>query len=125
MTTTTLPASRLRNGGIWALRVIIGLMFLAAAGMKLTSQPMMVAEFDAVGLGQWFRYFTGALELAGAIAVLVPRTSIYGAVVLLLVDIGAFIAQVTILHMDWIHCVVIGALIVGLIALQIRTPRKL
>jgi uncharacterized membrane protein YphA (DoxX/SURF4 family) len=103
---------------IWVLRVLLGLAFLFFSFMKLSGQPNMVAEFDVVGLGQWFRYFTGGLELIGGLAVLVPRASVIGAILLLIVDAGAFIAQVAILHMDWIHCVVIGALLALLIFLQ-------
>jgi putative oxidoreductase len=110
---------------IWILRGVIGLLFLAAAAMKLTSQAQMVAEFQTVGLGQWFRYLTGSLELVGAVALLVPRSSIVGAVILLLVDIGAFFAQIAILHMDWVHTVVIGAVIGLLIYLQRRALRKM
>jgi putative oxidoreductase len=110
---------------IWILRGVIGLLFLAAAAMKLTSQAQMVAEFQTVGLGQWFRYLTGSLELVGAVALLVPRSSIVGAVILLLVDIGAFFAQIAILHMDWVHTVVIGAVIGLLIYLQLRALRKM
>jgi hypothetical protein len=78
----------------------------------------MIAEFNTVGLGQWFRYFTGSLELIGGLAVLIPRISVFGAILLLIVDFGAFIAQVTILHMGWMHCVVIAILLGLLIYLQ-------
>ncbi|MBZ5759081.1 MULTISPECIES: DoxX family protein [Rhizobium] len=120
MSTTTLNSPRILTISIWVLRVLVALMFLAAATMKLTSQPMMVAEFEQVGLGQWFRFLTGGLELIGAIAVLVPRTSILGALLLLLVDAGAFVAQIAVLHMDWVHTIVIGAVIALLIYLQRR-----
>jgi uncharacterized membrane protein YphA (DoxX/SURF4 family) len=79
---------------------------------------MLVAEFDLVGLGQWFRIVTGILEIGGGILVLVPALSALGAAVLLLVDVGAFIAQVSVIHMDWVHTVVIGALLAVLIYLQ-------
>lgn len=104
--------------GLWILRVLMAALFLFAAFMKLTSQPMMVAEFDKVGLGQWFRVFTGGLELIGGIGVLIPRFSPLAACLLLLIDVGAFVAQVTTLHMDWIHTVVIALLLGGLIYLQ-------
>jgi len=84
------------NIGIWVLRVLLGLAFLLASYMKLSGQPRMVAEFDVVGLGQWFRHFTATLELIGGLAILVPRTSVFGAIVLLMVDLGAFVANVTI-----------------------------
>ncbi len=123
MNTATLSSPRAVTIYVWILRLVVAAMFIAAATMKLTSQPMMVAEFEQVGLGQWFRIFTGILELVGGIAVLVPRVSVIGAGLLLLVDAGAFVAQVGILHMDWIHTIIIGAIIALLIQLQRRTAR--
>jgi putative oxidoreductase len=103
---------------LWVLRVLMAALFLFAALMKLTSQPMMIAEFEHVGLGQWFRYFTGAIELIGGIGVLMPRFSPFAALLLLLVDAGAFVAQATMLHMDWIHTIVIGLILGTLVYLQ-------
>jgi uncharacterized membrane protein YphA (DoxX/SURF4 family) len=111
-------SGRVKTITVWVLRVLVGAMFILAGFMKLSGQPMMVAEFDTVGLGQWFRYFTGALELVFGIGVLVPRYSVISAIMLLLIDIGAFIAQVTVLHMDWIHTIIIGAVIAVTIYLQ-------
>jgi len=118
MTSATLSKPRSANIAVWILRVVVAALFLFAGVMKLSGQPMMVAEFDTVGLGQWFRSFTGLLEVAGAVATLVPAVSALGAVLLLLVDAGAFVAQVAVLHMDWIHPIVIGAVIAALIYLQ-------
>jgi uncharacterized membrane protein YphA (DoxX/SURF4 family) len=111
--------------GLWALRIVVAGLFLFAAFMKLSGQPMMVQEFETVGLGQWFRYATGLLELIGGIMVLIPTVSALGACLLLLVDVGAFVAQVTVLHMDWIHTIVIGAVIGLLIYLQRQQLRDL
>ena len=36
----------------------------------------MVDLFAKVGLGQWFRYFTGLLEIAAGIGLLIPAPSI-------------------------------------------------
>lgn len=123
MSNTVKPSSRLQAITIWGLRGVLGVLFLAAAAMKLSSQPQMIAEFQTIGLGQWFRIFTGSLELIGAIAIFVPQSSIIGATILLIVDLGAFAAQVAVLHMDWVHTIVIGALIVLLIHLQRRVAR--
>jgi uncharacterized membrane protein YphA (DoxX/SURF4 family) len=112
--------SRGKAIGVWVLRVAIALLFLFAATMKLIGQPMMVAEFDTIGLGQWFRYFTGLVEVAGALLVLWPRYTGLGALILLAVDVGAFFAQVLALHGDWIHTVVIGAVLAALIYLTRR-----
>ena len=118
MTSATLSKPRSTNVALWVLRGGVAALFLFAASMKLTSQPMMVQEFDMVGLGQWFLYFTGVLEAVGAAATLIPSVSVLGAVLLLAVDAGAFVAQVAAIHMDWVHPIVIGAVIAALIYLQ-------
>jgi uncharacterized membrane protein YphA (DoxX/SURF4 family) len=120
MNTAVMPLSRPTRISLWVLRVLLAALFLAAAFMKLTGAPMIVAEFDLVGLGQWFRYVTGVLELAGAVLLLVPAVSRFGAILLLLIDAGAFVAQVERIHMDWVHTIVIGALLALAIQLQRR-----
>ncbi len=112
------PASRGAKTLIWILRILVAGVFLSGAIMKLTGQAMMVAEFQQIGLGDWFRYFTGALELVGGVAVLLPAVSALGAALLLVVDVGACIAQVEVLHQDWIHTIVIGTLLTVLIYRQ-------
>ena len=111
MSSTPTAAFPIRSIALWVLRVLLAAMFLFAAYMKLSGNPMMVAEFDTVGLGQWFRYVTGLIELVGAVTLLVPKTSLYGAALLLCVDAGAFVAQIAVIHQDWIHTIVIGALL--------------
>jgi putative oxidoreductase len=82
----------------WLLSALLALIFLMAGSMKLMSRPNMVQEFAQVGLGQWFRYFTGILEVAGAICMVVPPLSRWGAVVLAAVMSGAVVAHLTALH---------------------------
>jgi putative oxidoreductase len=50
-----------------------------------------------VGLGQWFRYFTGMLEVAGAIGLLISRYAFSAAILLALVMVGATISNLTVL----------------------------
>jgi putative oxidoreductase len=118
MTSAVLPASRSKAIALWILRILMAALFLFASYMKLSGNPMMVDEFNTIGLGQWFRYLTGLLELVGGIAILVPSVSVFAAIVLLAVDVGAFITQVAVLHGDWIHTVVIGAILAAVIYLQ-------
>ena len=44
-------------------------LFLFAAFMKVSGRPAMIEEFNTIGLGQWFRYLTGTMELIGGIAI--------------------------------------------------------
>jgi putative oxidoreductase len=103
---------------LWVLRVLMAALFLFAAFAKLTSMQIEVDAFAMLPVGQWFRYLVGLLELAGGICVLIPTISGLGAIVLLVVDVGAFFAQILFLHQDWIHPIVIGAILVALIYLQ-------
>lgn len=82
----------------WVLCVLLAFIYLAVGGMKLAGRPVMVEEFREVGLGQWFRYFTGILEITGAVCLLIPRVSKWGALLLVVVMIGALTAHFTVLH---------------------------
>lgn len=48
------------------LRGLLTLAFVAAGIAKLVGVGMMIDTFDAVGVGQWFRYLTGFIEIAAA-----------------------------------------------------------
>jgi len=77
-----LAPSKWRRGLCWTVQVLVAAAFLAAGGAKLTGDPSMVAVFDQVGIGQWFRYLTGAAEITGAVLILVPKAAIFGAALL-------------------------------------------
>src|SRR3989441_3239716 len=69
------------NVVLWVLQVAAG-MFLMVGFLKLSGDSQLVGLFEAIGLGQWFRYLTGTLEVAGAVFVFFPRTRGLGAVML-------------------------------------------
>jgi len=83
---------------LWTLQVLVALAFVAAAAGKLLGGADMIALFDAVGVGQWFRYVTGSLELLGALLLIVPGTAPFGSVLLAGVMVGAIVAHLTVLH---------------------------
>ena len=97
--------------GLWIVKALVALAFLAAAGLKLSGSPKMVAEFGELGLGQAFRYVTGGIEGLGALALLWPRTAFVGAVMLAGICGGALLAQLAVLHGDVVHVFVLGALV--------------
>src|SRR5216684_226928 len=65
--------------GAWVLQGLLAAAFLAAGGAKLLGAAMMVQIFDQIGMGQWFRIVTGLVEVAGAVALLVPGFAALGA----------------------------------------------
>jgi putative oxidoreductase len=77
------------NVGLWILQIGAAGMFLMVGFFKLSGDPRMVGLFDAIGLGQWFRYVTGSLEVLGGVLLLVPRLSGLGALLLVGVMLGA------------------------------------
>ena len=89
---TQAPSVRRGRSGLIALWVVqIGLagMFLLAGGSKLLGAPAMVALFNTIGIGQWFRYATGLIEVGSALALLVPSIAVFGALALVPTMIGA------------------------------------
>jgi putative oxidoreductase len=97
-----------------SLRVVFALMFAGAAAFKLSGHPAAVQEFEQVGFGQGFRYFTAFMELVGAALLLWPRGVFVGASLLAAVCGGAFVAQAWALHGDIVHTIVMAAALLGI-----------
>ena len=89
---THAPSVRRGRSGVialWVVQIALASMFLLAGGSKLLGAPAMVALFNTIGIGQWFRYVTGLIEVGSAIALLVPSIAVYGALALVPTMIGA------------------------------------
>ena len=91
-------ASPVRSGragliAIWIVQIALAGMFLLAGGSKLLGAPAMVGLFDAIGIGQWFRYLTGLIEVGSALALLVPSIAVFGALALLATMVGAIVTH--------------------------------
>ena len=89
--TQTSPVRLGRVGGIalWTVQIVLAGMFLLAGSSKLVGAAAMVALFDAIGIGQWFRYLTGFIEVSSAVALLVPSFAVFGALALVATMVGA------------------------------------
>jgi putative oxidoreductase len=74
---------------LWAVQIALAGMFLLAGSSKLLGAPEMVGLFDAIGIGQWFRYVTGLIEVSSALALLVPSVAVFGALALVATMLGA------------------------------------
>ena len=89
---TQTPAVRSGRSGLivlWVAQIALAGMFLLAGSSKLLSAPAMVELFDAIGIGQWFRYLTGLIEVGSALALLVPSIAVFGALALVATMVGA------------------------------------
>jgi uncharacterized membrane protein YphA (DoxX/SURF4 family) len=84
----------------WLLRLSLAGLFLAIGLEKFAAGHAgqeWVTLFARLGLGQWFRYFTGAVEALGGILMLVPRATLIGAGLLASAMIGAITAHLFVL----------------------------
>ena len=104
---TVRPSRRI---GAWTLQGILAAAFLAAGVAKLTGAPFMVDLFAQIGLGQWFRVTTGVVEVAGAVALLVPGLASIGGLWLGFTMIGAVAAHLLVLHTSPAPAIVLGLL---------------
>jgi putative oxidoreductase len=91
--TSDRAVSRSWNIALWILQISAAAAFLAAGSAKLLGNPLMVIMFAQIGAGEWFRYVTGAIEVGSAILLVIPRTSFYGAALLVCTMICAVMAH--------------------------------
>ena len=91
---STRQRSRVVTGILWTLQILSAAMFLFSGSLKLTSAPMMVQMFGVIGVGQWFRYATGGIEVVSALLLLIPALAAYGAAALAVTMVGAIITHV-------------------------------
>ena len=101
---------RWKSAGLWVVRGLLALAFAGAGGAKLYGVPMLVEEFQHMGLGQWFRYFTGTLELLGAVLILVPSLAAFGAMLLICIMVGATLMHLLVIGGSPVPALVLLAL---------------
>jgi uncharacterized membrane protein YphA (DoxX/SURF4 family) len=87
---------RVANVGLWTLQVLLAAVYAFSAAGKLSAEAQNVAGFEAMGLGTTGMYIIGALELAGAIAMFVPRLTGLAAACFVALMAGAVIITLAI-----------------------------
>lgn len=95
-----------------AIRALLTLAFGAAGIAKLMGADMMVHTFDIIGVGQWFRYVTGLIEVGSAVALWLPGLTAYAAGLLVCTMIGAILAHAVFLGL----ATALPAVVLGLLA---------
>jgi putative oxidoreductase len=78
----------------WALRLFVAAVFLFEGTDKFGSRRLWIRLFTDIGIGQWFRYATGAIETIGGILILIPRATMIAVAMLACTMVGAFLAHV-------------------------------
>ena len=96
MTTIAIERSRTWVSVLWVLQIVSAAMFLMAGVSKLAGVPAMVQLFGLIGLGQWFRYLTGTIEVVSAVLLLIPSVASYAAALLAVTMVGAILTHLLI-----------------------------
>jgi uncharacterized membrane protein YphA (DoxX/SURF4 family) len=90
---TESPRSKAATVTLWAAQLLVAALFLFAGMGKLAGAEMHVQLFAAIGIGQWFRYVTGSIEVLGAVLLFVPSLARFGALALTATMIGAIVTH--------------------------------
>lgn len=90
------PRGRGARIALRGLQILLALFYAIASALpKLIAHPTAAEGFDELGWGSAGMYTIGALELAGAIALLVPVLQSVAAMALSALMVGAFVATIT------------------------------
>ena len=74
------------------IRLGVAIVFLIAGAEKFSAtnpNSHWVSMFNQIGLGEWFRYFAGVVEVLGAALILIPRTVLIGVALLAVTMVSA------------------------------------
>ncbi|MEU5696765.1 DoxX family protein [Actinosynnema sp. NPDC020468] len=89
---------RVGSAVVWVVQVALAGYFVYSGWLLLGDG--LVGKFERIGFGQWLRYLTGVLEIAGALGLLVPRLCGAAALGLVGVMAGAVATELVILSGD-------------------------
>lgn len=78
---------------------VLAAVFLLSGAAKLAGLEFEIQAFERWGYPQWFMYLSAAIEIIGAIGLLIPRLSILAAACLALYMSGAVGTHV--IHYEW------------------------
>ncbi|GAA1818125.1 DoxX family protein [Actinomadura chokoriensis] len=125
-TTATATAGHgTRRKVLWGAQILLAAFLLIGSGLpKLVGQADAVETFDLIGWGQWFRYVTGAIEVTGAIALVIPRLAGLAATGLIGLMAGAVLTQILVIEPAWSALPAAFAIVFATIAYDRRAETR-
>ncbi|MDB4911252.1 MAG: DoxX family protein [Gemmatimonadetes bacterium] len=87
-----------RLGWVRIAELGLGLLFVLAGLVKLSGMPFMVELFRSLGFGQWLRYVTALVELAGGALLIAGRMEYLAALALAVIMVGATVASIVVFN---------------------------
>lgn len=101
---------------------LVGVLFVFIGYTKFSGDPhgAWYETFERIGIGQWFRIFTGVVQVAGGLMMCVPKTMIYGAALLTCTMIGAVLVDLFVIHMPFFIIPFFLAVVIVTVAMLCR-----
>lgn len=87
--------SNLSTIGIWILRLLAAVILLQTLYFKFSAAPESIYIFSKLGMEPWGRIGTGILELIAGFLLLIPATTLFGALLATGLMAGAIFFHVT------------------------------
>lgn len=81
----------------WVLRGIAAFIMLQTLIFKFTAAPESVYIFSELGIEPWGRIGSGIMELIASVLILVPRTTVLGALLAMGIMGGAILSHIFVL----------------------------
>ncbi len=80
---------------LWVLRLVAAVIMIQTLYFKFTAHPQSVQLFTEIGLEPQGRIITGIFELIASILLLIPRYTVYGALLGCMMMTGAIYFHLT------------------------------
>jgi len=101
--------------------VAVGVLFVFIGYGKFDSHGVWVTIFERIGLGQWFRIFTGVVQVTGGVLMIARRTRTAGAALLGCTMAGAAIVDIVVMGSPVV--IVPLLLLIVIAAVWVTSPR--
>src|SRR5215510_12539898 len=89
---------------------LVGLLFVLIGYTKFDDDPR----------GQWFRIFTGVVQVTGGVLMCIPKTMLVGAIMLTCTMIGAAFVDLVVIHMPFFIVPMFLAIVIVVVAMLCR-----
>jgi uncharacterized membrane protein YphA (DoxX/SURF4 family) len=84
----------------WICRIVAAAIMLQTLYFKFTGAEESIMIFTKVGIEPWGRYTTAVAELIASVLILIPRTSVFGALMAVGIMAGALITHLFIIGIE-------------------------
>lgn len=84
----------------WSLRIIAAVIFLQTLFFKFTASEESVYIFSTLGMEPYGRIGSGIAELIASVLILIPRTTVYGALFGIGILGGAIVSHLFVLGIE-------------------------